>query len=242
MDEPLREGNWPLLSASVPCPMVSRTQTPREMTAAPTWDTVTRCLCGLATQRAAEAGFDMAGTALRPRLPAVQLHLSPLTNQRTDVFGGSIENRCALSAARCSSRDARGLAGRPADQRAHLELPRLGPWRQHRQTTRSWLARLFKAAGADIIDVSSGQTTRHTRPVYGRMYQTPFSDRIRNEVGVPHDRGGCHQRGRPREHASLAPPVPTCVPWPGPIWPTRPGRCTKRPAWKAATSTGPAPI
>ena len=46
------------------------------------------------------------------------------------------------------------------------------------------IARQFKAAGADLIDVSSGQTTRLARPVYGRMYQTPFSDRIRNEVGI----------------------------------------------------------
>ena len=46
------------------------------------------------------------------------------------------------------------------------------------------IARLFKEAGADLIDVSSGQTTRDAKPVYGRMYQTPFSDRIRNEVGI----------------------------------------------------------
>ena len=46
------------------------------------------------------------------------------------------------------------------------------------------VARLFKEAGADFIDVSSGQTTRAAKPVYGRMYQTPFSDRIRNEVGI----------------------------------------------------------
>jgi anthraniloyl-CoA monooxygenase len=46
------------------------------------------------------------------------------------------------------------------------------------------MARLFQAAGADFIDVSSGQTTRAAKPVYGRMYQTPFADRIRNEVGI----------------------------------------------------------
>jgi anthraniloyl-CoA monooxygenase len=46
------------------------------------------------------------------------------------------------------------------------------------------IARLFKAAGCDFIDVSSGQTTRQAKPVYGRMYQTPFADRIRNEVGI----------------------------------------------------------
>jgi anthraniloyl-CoA monooxygenase len=46
------------------------------------------------------------------------------------------------------------------------------------------IARLFKDAGADLLDVSSGQTTREARPIYGRMYQTPFSDRIRNEVGI----------------------------------------------------------
>ena len=46
------------------------------------------------------------------------------------------------------------------------------------------IARFFKAAGCDVIDVSSGQTTRQAKPVYGRMYQTPFADRIRNEVGI----------------------------------------------------------
>ena len=75
------------------------------------------------------------------------------------------------------------MAGRAADVGAHLGA-RLGAGRQHRPTTRSTIARLFHAAGADLIDVSSGQTTRDAQPVYGRMYQTPFADRIRNEVGI----------------------------------------------------------
>ena len=75
------------------------------------------------------------------------------------------------------------MAGGVADVGAHLGA-RLGAGRQHAATTRSTIARLFKAAGADLIDVSSGQTTREAKPIYGRMYQTPFADRIRNEVGI----------------------------------------------------------
>ena len=61
------------------------------------------------------------------------------------------------------------------------------------------IARLFKAAGADLIDVSSGQVSKQQQPVYGRMYQTPFADRIRNEVGHRDHRGGRDLRGRPRQ-------------------------------------------
>ena len=62
------------------------------------------------------------------------------------------------------------------------------------------VARLFKAAGADVIDCSSGQVSKAEQPVYGRMFQVPFSDRIRNEVGIPTDRRGQYFRGRSREH------------------------------------------
>ena len=90
------------------------------------------------------------------------------------------------------------------------------------------IARLFKAAGADLIDVSSGQTTREAKPVYGRMYQTPFADRIRNEVGIATmavgaifepDHVNSILAGRPRR------PVRASR---GRTWPIRTGRCTRR--------------
>ena len=67
------------------------------------------------------------------------------------------------------------------------------------------IARAFIAAGADIIHVSTGQTSIDAKPVYGRMYQTPFSDRIRNEARHPDDRRRQHHRGRPGERASSPP-------------------------------------
>jgi len=107
--------------------------------------------------------------------------ICPLTNKRTDEYGGSLANRCRF----------------PLEVFAALREV----WPQHkpmavRISAHDWapggntpadaveIARLFKAAGADLIDVSSGQTTRMAKPEYGRMYQTPFADQIRNEIGM----------------------------------------------------------
>ena len=101
----------------------------------------------------------------------------------TDDYGGSAGEPDALSAGGVR-RDARGLAGGQADVGAHLGQ-RLGRRRRaSRRTRRSRSPALFAAAGADIIDVSAGQTSTDAQPVYGRMFQTPFSDRIRNEAGI----------------------------------------------------------
>jgi anthraniloyl-CoA monooxygenase len=132
------------------------------------------------TRRAAEAGFDW-----------LELHcahgyllssfICPLTNQRNDAYGGSIENRCRFPVEVFEAMRAVWPAGRPMSVRISAH-----DWAPGGNTPDDAVvvARLFKAAGADFIDVSSGQTTRQARPVYGRMYQTPFSDRIRNEVGI----------------------------------------------------------
>ena len=100
------------------------------------------------------------------------------------------------------------------------------------------IARLFKDAGCDFIDVSSGQTTRAAKPVYGRMYQTPFADRIRNEVGIRDHRGRCDHRGRPgQQHHRRRPrrPVRRRAAASG-----RPGldAARSRASCKAAPSTG----
>jgi anthraniloyl-CoA monooxygenase len=107
--------------------------------------------------------------------------LSPLTNHRQDEYGGGVENRCrypleVFAAMRRAWGDDKPMSVRIS---AH-------DWAQGGNTPDDAveIARLFKNAGADLMDVSSGQTTRDAKPVYGRMYQTPFSDRIRNEVGI----------------------------------------------------------
>jgi len=182
-DEPLVEpnANWPLLAASA-LPYGEQNQLPRAMTRAD-MDAV---LAGFvdATRRAAEAGFDW-----------LELHcahgyllssfITPLTNLRTDDYGGAgsagLTNRCRYPLEVFRAMRAVWPADRPMSVRisAHDWAPG-----GHTDDDAIEVARLFKHAGCDLIDVSSGQTTRNARPVYGRMYQTPFSDRIRNEVGI----------------------------------------------------------
>ncbi len=176
-DEPLAEGNWPLVSASA-LAYGANSQTPREMTA----DDMARITADFvaATQRAAAAGFDI-----------LELHcahgyllssfLSPLTNQRSDAFGGSVENRARYPLQVLAAMRAVWPQERPISVRLSCH-----DWAPGGNTADDAvaIARLFKAAGADIIDCSSGQVVPHQKPIYGRMYQTPFADRIRNEVGI----------------------------------------------------------
>jgi anthraniloyl-CoA monooxygenase len=107
--------------------------------------------------------------------------ISPLTNQRTDEYGGSLDNRLRFPLEVFRAMRAVWPDDRPMSVRISAH-----DWAAGGNTPDDAveIARQFKVAGADLIDVSSGQTTRLARPVYGRMYQTPFSDRIRNEVGI----------------------------------------------------------
>lgn len=107
--------------------------------------------------------------------------ICPLTNRRSDEYGGSLENRM-----RYPLEVFRALrAVWPQDLPISVRIS-AHDWAPGGNTPDDAveMARLFKEAGCDLIDVSSGQTTRQARPVYGRMYQTPFADRIRNEVGI----------------------------------------------------------
>jgi len=178
MDEPLDEGNWPLVAAS-DVPWSPRNQRPRAMTRAD-MDAV-RDRFVAATRMAADAGFDM-----------VEMHaahgyllssfITPLQNKRTDEYGGSLENRLRFPlevframravwpaekpmSVRISASDWMGEAGVTPDEAVEI-------------------ARAFDEAGADLIDVSAGQTWAEARPVYGRMFQTPFADKVRNEARV----------------------------------------------------------
>ena len=177
-DTPLREGNWPLMAAS-DVPWSPRSQRPKAMDR--TDLNKVRDQFVAAAEMARRAGFDM-----------LELHcahgyllssfITPLSNRRTDQYGGSLENRMRYPleifravravwpddnpiSVRISASDWVGKAGiQPEDA---VEI-----------------ARLLQQAGVDICDVSAGQTSTAARPVYGRMFQTPFSDCIRNETGM----------------------------------------------------------
>jgi anthraniloyl-CoA monooxygenase len=176
-DEPLPQGNWPLIAASA-IPYGPRNQIPRPMTRAD-MDRVLADFVRAATW-GRECGFDW-----------LELHcahgyllssfLCPLTNQRTDEYGGSLANRCRFPLEVLRAMRAVWPAHLPMSVRISAH-----DWAPGGNTPDDAvvMARLFKEAGADLIDVSSGQTTREARPVYGRMYQTPFADRIRNEVAI----------------------------------------------------------
>jgi anthraniloyl-CoA monooxygenase len=107
--------------------------------------------------------------------------ICPLTNRRDDEYGGSLENRCRYPLEVFRALRAEWPKTLPMSVRISAH-----DWAPGGNTADDavTIARLFKEAGADLLDVSSGQTTREARPVYGRMYQTPFADRIRNEVGI----------------------------------------------------------
>ena len=177
IDEPLVEGNWPLISASA-VPYGEQNQVPRAMTRAD-MHTLTEAFVD-STKRAAEAGFDWLELHCAHGY-LLSAFISPLTNLRTDEFGGSLENRCRYPLEVFSAMRAFWPADRPFSVRISAH-----DWAPGGNTPDDavQIARLLKAAGCDVIDVSSGQTTRTAKPVYGRMYQTPFADRVRNEAGI----------------------------------------------------------
>ncbi len=169
--------NWPLLSASA-LPYGAQNQVPRAMTRAD-MDAMSAAFVA-ATQRAAAAGFDWLELhAAHGYL--LSAFICPLTNQRTDDYGGSLANRCRYPLEVFGAMRAAWPADKPMSVRISAH-----DWAPGGNTPDDAveMARLFKAAGCDVIDVSSGQTTRAAKPVYGRMYQTPFADRVRNEAGI----------------------------------------------------------
>ena len=178
MDEPLEEGGWEVMGPS-PLPWSPANPLPRPMTRAD-MDAV-RDQFVRATEMGAEAGFDL-----------VELHcahgyllssfLTPLSNRRTDEYGGSLENRLRYPLEVFRAVRAAWPGERPTSVRISAT-----DWAEEGISGEEAveIARAFHAAGADIIHVSAGQTWAEARPVYGRMFQTPLSDRIRNEARVP---------------------------------------------------------
>jgi len=177
-EKPLKSGNWPLLSVST-LPWSPQNATPRAMTRAD-MDMVRNQFVE-ATLMADRAGFDM-----------IELHaahgyliasfLSPATNNRTDGYGGSLEQRLRFPLEVFAAMRAVWPKNKPMSVRISAH-DWIGPDGNTPEDAVK-IAKAFSDAGADIIDVSAGGTVPDDNPVYGRMFQTPFSDRIRNELGI----------------------------------------------------------
>ncbi|MCV3239394.1 bifunctional salicylyl-CoA 5-hydroxylase/oxidoreductase [Mesorhizobium sp. ZC-5] len=177
-DAPLKQGNWPVMAAS-DVAWSPQNQTPRPMTRADMERVRDEFVA--AAEMAERCGFDILEIhAAHGYL--LSSFITPLTNRRTDEYGGSLENRMRYPLEVFHAVRAVWPAGKPISMRisAHdwVEENGVDPLEAVE------IARLLQAAGVDICDVSAGQTSIHAKPVYGRMFQTPFSDRIRNETGI----------------------------------------------------------
>ncbi len=177
-DAPLAAGNWPTIAASA-IPYRAANAAPKAMDRAD-MDTVIAQFVA-STEMAHRAGADMVEMhAAHGYLLAT--FISPITNTRSDAYGGSLENRLRYPLEVFTAMRAAWPADKPMSVRISAH-----DWIDGGVTPAEAVdvARAFHAAGADIIDVSSGQTDPAEKPIYGRMFQTPFSDRIRNEAGIP---------------------------------------------------------
>ena len=177
MDEPLKDGNWEVIAPSA-IPWREHNQVPHEATREDMDKVVTDFAA--ATGRAVECGFDM-----------IELHaahgyllssfISPLTNRRNDEYGGELENRLRFPLEVADAMRAAWPEGSPMSVRISST-----DWHPDGLPPEEAvdIARRLKDRGIDLMDVSAGQTTPDAKPVYGRMFQTPMSDRIRNEAGI----------------------------------------------------------
>ncbi|TDI62424.1 MAG: bifunctional salicylyl-CoA 5-hydroxylase/oxidoreductase, partial [Alphaproteobacteria bacterium] len=174
-DIPLEDGNWPLLGPS-PIPWAEINQIPREMTR----DDMEKVKNDFvqATKRAIQCGFDM-----------VEMHcghgyllssfITPISNQRNDKYGGSLKNRLRFPLEVFKAMRAVWPKEKPMSVRISAS-----DWIGEKGVTGDdavIIADAFKGVGVDIVDVSAGQTSPEARPVYGRMFQTPLADQIRNQ-------------------------------------------------------------
>ncbi|RFB75640.1 bifunctional salicylyl-CoA 5-hydroxylase/oxidoreductase [Methylovirgula sp. 4M-Z18] len=178
IDQPLEDGAWSLLSASA-LPYLKHSQMPKAMDRAD-MDRVKADFVA-AAKRAAEAGADwLEFHAAHGYL--ISSFLSPLTNRREDEYGGSHENRARYPLEVFAAIREVWPQDRPISVRLSCH-----DWTDGGNTPEdaATFANMFKKAGADLIDCSSGQVWKEEKPVYGRLFQTPFSDKIRNEIGIP---------------------------------------------------------
>ncbi len=175
---PLANNGWELISAS-PIPFHSEMPIPKEMTL-PDMDNITSEFVN-ATIHADEAGFDMIELQAHHGFLLASF-LSPLTNIRTDEFGGSIANRMKFPLHVFQSMREVFPDNKPMSVRISAT-----DWIENGITPEEvlFIAEAFKNAGADIINVSTGNTVENQKPQIGRMWQTPFSDTIRNTINIP---------------------------------------------------------
>jgi len=178
IDEPLPDGNWPLISAS-PIPYLPHGHVPREMTR-DDMDQV-RAQFVRAAQGAAEAGFDMLELHMAHGYLLASF-ISPLTNVRTDDYAGALADRMRFPLEVFAAVRAAWPAPRPISVKISAVDWAAGGLEVDEAIE---VARMLKAAGCDLVTVSTGQTVAHQQPRYGRLYQTPFADRIRHEAGIP---------------------------------------------------------
>ena len=223
MDRPLEQGGWDTISAS-PLPYFPDSQVPREMDRA-AMDRVKARVRRRRPCAASACGFDM-----------LELHcahgyllasfISPLTNQRTDEYGGTLANRLRYPLEIFEAMRAAWPAHKPMSVRISAT-----DWAEGGITGDDavMIARAFAEAGVDLVDVSTGQTVRDAQPIYGRMFQTPFSEQVRNEARVATmcvgnittaRSGQYHPRRRPRRSGGARA---------GRIWWIRRSRCGRRP-------------
>ncbi len=178
IDMPLEEGNWPLVSAS-PLPYLPEiSQVPTALDQKGMQEITQQFVDS--TRRAADAGFDILELHCAHGY-LLSCFISPLTNQRDDDYGGSLENRLRFPLEVFAAMRAVWPEDKPLNVRISAS-----DWVEGGITAEdaALIARAFKAAGADLIDCSSGQVSPDQKPVYGRMYQTPFADEIRNQEGI----------------------------------------------------------
>ena len=169
---------WQLLSAS-PIPFNENSETPKEMTL-DDMDLVCSQFVQ-ATKNANEAGFDMIELQAHHGFLLASF-LSPLTNIRNDEFGGTIKNRLKFPLRVFNEIRNAFPKKKPISVRISAT-----DWAENgiSEADVKTIAKAFKEAGADIINASTGNTVANQKPQIGRMWQTPFSDAIRNTINVP---------------------------------------------------------
>lgn len=176
MDRPLQEGNWPLIAASS-LPYFPDSQVPKAMDRADMDATLTDFV--LAAERAERAGFDMLEVHMAHGYLLASF-ISPLTNLRTDSYGGDIANRMRFPLEIFDAVRAVWPNAKPMSVRLSAT-----DWMPEGLTESDLLAaaQMLADHGVDLIDVSAGQTVPDQKPVYGRMFQTPFADAVRQTTG-----------------------------------------------------------
>ncbi len=178
IDEPLEEGNWDVLAPS-PIPYSGRNQVPREMTRADMDQVLEQFVS--AAHGAQAAGFDLLEIHCAHGY-LLSSFLSPLSNARTDAYGGSLAARARFPLEVFDACREAWPAEKPMSVRISATDWVQGGFDPDQAVE---FARMLREHGCDLVDVSSGQVSPLEQPAFGRSFQTPFADRIRNEVGIP---------------------------------------------------------